>query len=81
MYSEEFGECRIVDEDPCDWEIEEIIDDSEYQELYEKDEVDDFISKIESMVSDAIKEIQDIAGIDKIDECREILGKVVNMIY
>jgi hypothetical protein len=23
MYSEEFGECRIVDEDPCDWEIEE----------------------------------------------------------
>lgn len=67
------------------WKVEEIIDDSEYQypekELYEKDEVDDFISKIESMVSDAIKEIQDIAGIDKIDECREILEKVVNMIY
>lgn len=67
------------------WKLEELIDDAEYQypekELYEKDEVDDFISKIESMVSDAIKEIQDIAGIDKIDECQEILEKVVNMIY
>ena len=23
MYSEELDECRIVDETPCDWEIEE----------------------------------------------------------
>lgn len=67
------------------WKVNEIIEDAEYQypekELYEKDEVDNFINKIENMVSDAINKIQDITGIDKIDECQEVLEKIVHMIY
>ena len=49
--------------------------------MYEKEEVDSFLNEIENMIYDAINEIDGISGIDKIEECQEILQKAISMIY
>lgn len=67
------------------WTVEEIVEDIGTQnlqkELYEKEEVEDFLSDIMSMIDDAIRDIDDIQGIDIIDTCKEKLKEISNMLY
>lgn len=67
------------------WTVEEIVDDMENQdaakELLEKDEVNDFLDDISQKIGDALSEIESIQGIDVIDECKEKLNKIIEMLY
>lgn len=67
------------------WIVEEIVDDMENQdaakELLEKDEVNDFLDDISQKIGDALSEIENIQGIDVIDECKEKLNKIIEMLY
>ncbi|ADZ82690.1 hypothetical protein [Cellulosilyticum lentocellum] len=67
------------------WIVEEIVDDMENQdaakELLEKDEVNDFLDDISQKIGDALSEIENIQGIDVIDECKEKLNEVIKMLY
>lgn len=68
------------------WQAREIATEFEdnqllQEEMYEKEEVDSFLSEVENMIYDAINEIDGISGISEIEECKEILQKVISMIY
>lgn len=67
------------------WTVEEILGDLEYQQvdkgLYEQEEVDDFLYEIENKVSEALKEIEEIKGIDAIDSCKELLKEISDKLY
>ena len=67
------------------WTVEEIVDDMENQdaekELLEKDEVNDFLDNISQKIGDALFEIENIQGIDVIDECKKKLNKIIEMLY
>lgn len=67
------------------WTVEEIIDDMESQQadkgLYEQEEVDGFLYDIENKVSEALKEIEEIKGIDAIDSCKELLKEISDKLY
>ena len=67
------------------WIVEEIVEDVENQQadkgLYEQEEVDCFLYEIENKVSEALKEIEEIKGIDAIDTCKEILKEISDKLY
>lgn len=67
------------------WTVDEIIDNVENlnakEVFYEQEEVNSLFSDVYDELDDALREIQDIQGIDSIDECKTILEKVIKMIY
>lgn len=67
------------------WIVEEIVEYAENQQadkgLYEQEEVDCFLYEIENKVSEALREIEEIKGIDAIDTCKEILKEISDKLY
>lgn len=62
-----------------EWEVEEAVEFFQpMKKMYEKEEVDSYLSDISSKVDDALDEIKEIEGIDKVDECKKILNEILS---
>ena len=51
------------------------------QKSYWKNEVNDCLDDISQKIVDTLFEIENIQGIDAIDECKEKLNKIIEMLY
>ncbi|MGL6174856.1 MAG: hypothetical protein ACRC1P_09665 [Cellulosilyticaceae bacterium] len=63
---------RLKGEEATEFGVDFVVFESDHKEV---------IDDIENKVSDALREIENIEGIDKIDNCKQVLQELLSKLY